>query len=122
MKNQNKISSILIVIFIALALMLIAIGSDWTVGSPEALVLWVYGDPNNPDTEQMYVKLNGAKVTYSADLTQEDWQQLTIDLTAFGIDLTNVTTLTIGFERTGTIGGSGMILLDDIQLYRPREQ
>jgi len=96
----------------------LTIGSDWTVRSPEMLSLWFYGDPNNAP-EQMYVKLNGVKVTYNADLTQEDWQQLTIDLTSFGIDLSNVTSLTIGFERTGTTGGSGMVFIDDIQLYTP---
>jgi len=94
------------------------IGRDWTVGSPATLSLWFYGDPNNPDTEQMYVKVNGAKAIYDGDLTQTEWQEFSVDLASLGIDLTNVTSLTIGFERIGASGGSGMVLLDDIRLYK----
>ena len=35
-----------------------------------------------------------------------------------GINLSNVTTLTIGFERTGATGGTGVVLFDGIRLYR----
>ena len=97
----------------------LAVGSDWTVGSPEKLLLWVYGDTNNPATERMYVKVNGAKVTYGGDLTQTGWQEFSIDLASLDINLSNVTTLTIGFERTGTTGGTGTVFIDDIQLYAP---
>jgi len=97
----------------------LAIGTDWTVGSPESLVLWVYGDPNNSVTEQMYVKVNGAKAIYDGDLTQTEWQEFSVDLASLGIDLTNVTELTIGFEKTGATGGSGMVFIDDIWLYAP---
>jgi hypothetical protein len=38
-------------------------------------------------------------------------------LTALGADLSNVTTLTVGFERAGAIGGTGTVLLDEIRLY-----
>ena len=34
------------------------------------------------------------------------------------MDLSNVTQLTIGFERTGVSGGSGTVFIDDILLYR----
>ena len=68
----------------------------------------------------MYVKLNNnAKVPYDDDLTQASWQQLTIDLADFGISMNSVTNLGIGFERTGASGGSGTVLIDDIQLYTP---
>jgi hypothetical protein len=97
----------------------LAIGRDWTIGSPEMLVVWVFGDPNNSTTDQMYVKINSAKVIYSGDLTQAAWQQFLVDLAALGIDLSNVTTLTIGFERKGAVGGSGMVFIDDIWLYTP---
>ena len=98
------------------------IGRDWASVAPEMLSLWFYGDPNNPTTEQMYVKLNGNKVVYDGEpnsLSEQTWQEWNIELSAFGINLSNVTELTIGFERTGTTGDSGMIFLDDIQLYTP---
>jgi len=95
----------------------LAIGSDWTVGAPEKLLLWVYGDPNNPPTERIYVKVNDAKVPLDVDPTQAEWQELSVDLDSLGVDLRNVTKLTIGFDRTGTTGGLGMVFIDDIQLY-----
>jgi len=99
----------------------LAIGSDWTKRSPEpeALVISFYGDPNNSTTEQMYVKVNGIKEVYDGDLTQAIWQDFSIDFTTLGINLNNVTTLTIGFEKTGSVGGSGMVFIDDIRLYAP---
>jgi hypothetical protein len=99
----------------------LASNSDWTTGSPEALLLWFYGDPNNA-AERMYVKINNAKIIYDADLTKTDWQEFYVDLFSLGIDLSNITTLTIGFERTSDTGGSGMILLDDICLYRSKQR
>jgi len=95
----------------------LSVGSDWTAGAPEALLLWMYGDPNNSTTDQMYVKVNNTKVNLDGDLTLEQWQEFSIDLAALDVDLSNVTTLTIGFERTGTDGGSGMVFVDDILLY-----
>jgi len=41
----------------------------------------------------------------------------TIDLSASGIDLSNVTQLTVGLERTGPSGGTGIVFIDDILLY-----
>jgi len=98
----------------------LSIGNDWTVGTPNTLSLWVYGDPNNPATEQMYVKINGVKVVISdVDLTLTAWQEVTIDLADFNTNLSNVTSFAIGIERTGAAGDSGMIFVDDIRLYRP---
>jgi hypothetical protein len=97
------------------------IGSDWIVGAPETLVLWFHGDPNNADTEQMYVKINNAKVLYdggSVNIARRRWTQWNIDLAASGVNRSNVTSLTIGFERTGATGGSGTVFIDDIRLYR----
>ena len=97
------------------------IGRDWTVGSPQTLVLWFHGSPGNAVTEQMYVKLNGAKVVYpggAADIAEQRWKQWNIDLAALGISLSSVTELSIGFERTGAIGGTGTVFIDDIRLYR----
>jgi hypothetical protein len=94
----------------------LSIGRDWTIGNPETLSLWVYGDPNNAVTEQMYVKINNAKVTVNPDLTQAEWQEVTVDLAAFNTNFSNVTSFGIGFERTGATGGSGMVFIDDIRL------
>jgi len=100
----------------------LASGSDWTVGSPETLVLWFYGDPNNPDTEQMYVKVDDVEVTYDGELTQTEWVEWSIDLAALGTDLSNVATLSIGFKKTGATGGSGVVFVDDIWLKSALEE
>ncbi len=103
---------------------------NWTAGRVRSLTLWFYGTPDNDAgaTEQMYVKVNGAKVPYPgdmSDITQESWQPCDIPLKDFsdaGADLTNVTTLAIGFgdEANTTPGGSGTVYFDDIGLYGPR--
>jgi hypothetical protein len=97
------------------------IGRDWTVGSPDTLSLWFYGDYWNDTDVQMYVKLNGLKVNYtgdSDDLIQTFWHRWDIKLADFGIKLNNIGTLTVGFERTETYGGYGVVYFDDICLYR----
>ena len=96
------------------------IGWDWTVGSPATLSLRFYGDTANPATDRMYVKVKGVKIIYDGSLTQAQWQEFTVDLASLGIDQSNVTSLTIGFERIGASGGSGMVLFDDIRLYPSR--
>jgi hypothetical protein len=93
------------------------IGRDWTVGAPAILSLWFYGNADNSTTDRMYVKVNNSKVIYDGDLRQADWRQVSIDLDSLGINLGNVTKLSIGFERTGTTGGSGKVFIDDIALY-----
>src|SRR4030042_1427836 len=92
------------------------IGRDWTIGAPATLSLWFYGYAENPASERMYVKVNSAKVVYDGNLAQAQWQKFSIDLAPLGINLSNVITLTIGFERTGATGGSGMVFIDDIAL------
>jgi len=95
------------------------IGQDWSKNGIQTLSLWFYGDPNNA-AEQMYVKLNGAKVAYDGDadnLIRIPWQAWNIELTDFGVDLSDVTELSIGFEPIGTVGGMGMVYFDDIRLY-----
>ncbi len=91
---------------------------DWTVGAPGALVLWVYGSPRNTaGTDQLYVKINDAKVVYDGDLVRPQWRQWAIDLSALNTDLSNVTQLSIGLERTGATGNRGVMFIDDIRLY-----
>ncbi len=102
----------------------LAIGQDWTVADVEVLTIWFYGDPNNAVTEQLYVKLNGSKVVYDGDvanLTKTEWTRWDINLSEFGINLANVTRFDIGLERKEPTGGSGILYIDDIQLY-PSEQ
>ena len=70
----------------------------------------------------MYVKVNGVKVAYpgaATDIVETVWRPFSIDLATLGIDLSNITQLTIGFERTGPSGGTGIVFVDDISLYRP---
>ncbi len=96
------------------------IGRDWTIGSPQTLVLYFYGTDGN--SGQLYVKVNGSKVTYDGDasnLTQAGWQAWNIDLASLGVNLQNVTKLTIGIDGNGA---SGTLYFDDIRLYRQAPQ
>jgi len=57
----------------------------------------------------------------------EEWMEWTIDLSApggfaaQGVNLANVNTISIGFGDKNNLqaGGSGMVFIDDIRLYRP---
>ncbi len=96
------------------------IGRDWTIGSPNTLSLWFYGDYWNSTDVKMYVKLNGFRVNYSGDmnaLIQTFWHRWDINLADFGIKLDNIRNLTIGTERNGTYGGYGVLYFDDVRLY-----
>jgi len=82
------------------------------------------------DPEPMYVALNGSAVVYHDDPSAaliDEWTEWTIDLQEFaaqGVNLANVNTISIGFGDKNNIqaGGSGMVLFDDIRLYRPEPQ
>ncbi len=76
------------------------------------------------DAEPMYVALNGNAVVYhdNPNAAQiDEWTQWNIDLQAFGINLTNVNTIALGFgDKTNPqAGGSGTAYFDDIRLLRP---
>jgi len=99
---------------------------DWTEEGVGVLSLWFYGDAANA-AERMYVNLNGIATVYhdnpNAALIDE-WTEWRIDLQEFaaqGVNLTNVNTISIGFGDKNNLqaGGSGMVLFDDIRLYRP---
>jgi hypothetical protein len=92
------------------------IGRNWSKGSPQALVLWIHGDPTNA-TSELYVKIGNAKAVFDGDISRPLWMQWIIDLTTLGANLNDVTAFTIGLERTGGSGGTGTILIDDIRLY-----
>jgi len=94
-------------------------GTDWARHGIKGLTLRFYGDPNNVP-QQIYVKVNSAKVTYDGsaeNLMLKGWQMWYIDLASLGVNLSNVSTLTIGFERIGGLGGQGIVLLDGLRLY-----
>ena len=79
--------------------------------------------------ELMYVTLNDSATVYHDNpeaALMEEWTQWTIDLQEFaaqGVNLTNVNTIAIGFGDKSNLraGGSGVVLFDDIRLYRPTE-
>jgi len=106
----------------------LAIGPDWTRAGAKALTLWFYGDASNDanSTEQMYMKVNGAKIPYDGDMSdvrEESWHEWSIDLASFGVSLQSVTEISIGFgdeDNTTTPGGSGVVYFDDVRLYPSR--
>ena len=96
---------------------------DWTQEGVGVLSLWFYGDTSNA-AEPMYVVLNGSAVVSHDDPDAaliNAWTEWSIDLQAFGVNLANVNTITLGFgNRTNPVaGGVGMVFFDDIRLYRP---
>jgi len=77
---------------------------------------------NDPDA--MYVALNGGTKVYNDNpnaATITEWTEWNIDLQAFGVNLANVNTITLGLDNSNNpaAGGSGLIFFDDIQLHRP---
>ena len=76
----------------------------------------------------MFVALNGTAVVYHDDASATQagkWTQWSIDLQAFadqGVNLANVSTITIGFGTNpgapGAAGGTGQMYFDDIRLSR----
>jgi len=99
---------------------------DWTEEGVGVLSLWFYGDAANA-AERMYVALNGIATVYHGNpdaVLIEKWTEWAIDLQEFaaqGVNLANVNTISIGFGDKNNLqaGGSGMLLFDDIRLYRP---
>jgi len=108
------------------ATMTLVSARDWTEEGIGVLSLWFYGDTANA-AERMYVNLNGIATVYhdNPDAALIDtWTEWTIDLQEFaakGVNLANVNTISIGFGDKNNLqaGGSGMVLFDDIRLYRP---
>ena len=85
---------------------------DWTLGGVTTLSISVHGNTNLGAADQLYLMINNTQVMYDGDLSDPTYTPWHVDLTALGIDLTSVTSLSFGVESTG----SGMILLDDIVL------
>jgi hypothetical protein len=90
---------------------------DWSKHGIKGLTLRFYGDPENA-AQQMYVRINNTKIPYDGDpanLKVASWQMWYIDLA--GHNVSNVTSLSVGFDRIGATGGKGKVFIDDIRLY-----
>ncbi len=85
---------------------------NWTQAGVTTLVVNFRGDLEN-DAAQVYVKINGTKVSGGGSTTMALWKQWNIDLASTGANLQNVTSVTIGVEGSG----SGTVYVDDIRLY-----
>jgi hypothetical protein len=104
------------------ATLTLAESRDWTEEGVTKLSLWHWGKSTNaPD--RIYIALNDTAVVYRSDpaATQlSGWRNWVIDLTAFGVDLTEVHSITIGVgtRNAPAAGGTGTLYFDDIRLYR----
>ncbi|MCP4610011.1 MAG: hypothetical protein GY845_14985 [Planctomycetes bacterium] len=90
---------------------------DWTVNGINTLTIWFRGQAANA-AETLYVALNDTAVVDhdNPDAALEtEWTQWNINLQDFGVNLTNVNTLTLGLRSV--TGGAGMMYFDDIRLY-----
>ena len=91
-------------------------GQDWSRAGVATLTLYFRGAADN-DAAQVFATINGTRVDYDGDadaLTKLAWTTWNIDLASLGINLTNVTALTLGIEGSGF----GTIYVDDIRLSR----
>jgi hypothetical protein len=101
---------------------------DWTENGVNTLSIWFRGNSANA-AETLYVALNGSAVVNhnNPDTAQiTTWTQWNIDLQAFadqGVNLANVNTIALGLgnKNNPVAGGSGVMYIDDIRLYRPAE-
>ena len=96
---------------------------NWTDEGVTRLSLWTRGSSKNA-ADRIFVALNGAAAAYHNDpaATQlSGWKQWVIDLADFGVNLTNVNTITIGIGTKNAPspgGGQGTMYFDDIRLIR----
>ncbi len=97
---------------------------DWTEEGVTKLSLWFRGASANA-ADRMFVALNGNAVIYHDDSAATQitgWREWVVDLAAFGVDLTNVNSITLGFGTMNSPvadGGTGTMYFDDIRLLRP---
>jgi len=94
---------------------------DWTVNGVNTLTIWFRGDSANA-AEPLYAALNGGAAVTNDDpdaALATAWTDWNIDLQAFGVNLSNVNTITIGLGNSANpiAGGAGMLYFDDIRLY-----
>jgi hypothetical protein len=99
---------------------------DWTTGGVDTLGIWFKGDWINVPAP-MYAALNGSAIVVNEDTSaaQRDvWTEWLIPLQAFadqGVNLSDVDSIAIGLgdKASPQPGGSGIMYIDDIRLYRP---
>jgi len=96
---------------------------DWTDEGITKLSLWHRGaSANAPD--HLFVAAGGTAVIYHDDPAATNitgWKQWVIDLAAFGVNLSNVNSVTIGVgtkNAPAPDGGTGTLYFDDIRLIR----
>jgi len=88
---------------------------NWTESGVKSLALFFCGVSGN--TGQLYVKINGTKVTYDGDpgnLALTGWQAWNINLATVGVNLQRITKLAVGIDGNGA---AGKLYFDDIRLY-----
>ena len=88
---------------------------NWTANGVKSLSLYFQGAAGNGG--QLYVKINGTKVSYNggaSDIAKPAWLPWNIDLSTVGGGVSKVTSLTIGIEGSGS---KGILYVDDIRLY-----
>jgi len=94
---------------------------DWTAEGVTKLSLWFRGDSGNA-AERMFIALGNAVVYHDDPAATQiaGWNEWVIDLAAFGVNLANVNTITIGFgtKNSPAAGGAGQMYFDDIRLVR----
>ncbi|MHC4431418.1 MAG: LamG domain-containing protein [Planctomycetota bacterium] len=96
---------------------------DWAEQDVTKLTLWVRGSTANA-ADRMFIALDGTAVVYHDDASATQlsgWNEWVIELAAFGVDLTNVNSITIGVGTKNAPvpdGGTGTLYFDDIRLYR----
>jgi hypothetical protein len=94
---------------------------DWTEEGVTKLSLWFRGTSANA-ADRMFVALGNAVVYHDDPAATQigGWNEWVIDLAAFGVDLTNVNTITIGIgtKNSPAAGGTGTMYFDDIRLIR----
>lgn len=101
---------------------------NWTRHGVAVLSLWFNGASANM-AENLYVALNGVAVPHDdpAAVQTTEWTEWAIPLQVFadqGVNLAGVNSISIGLGDKNNIaaGGSGVIYIDDIRLYRPVAQ
>ena len=89
---------------------------NWTLEGVTTLVVHIRGQAEN--TGALYLEINGVKVPYDgdpADIASNQWIAWEIDLASVGVNLTSITTLSIGIEG----GETGVLYIDAIRLTKP---
>jgi hypothetical protein len=98
---------------------------NWTQNDVDTLIIWHMGDTANA-AEPMYVVLNNSAAVTNPNPNAAQiasWTEWKIPLQEFadqGINLTNVTSITIGFGNWANpvAGGAGMMYFDDVRIGR----